>query len=145
MKTKRDITEPDSGYSRLESQISWYDKKCGRAQDYYKGAKVFEIICAAAIPLIARDYPQITAILGAIIVSLEALQHLNQWQHNWITYRSTCEALRHEKYTYLARSGPYNLDDQNALKALVERVEGLISTEHSKWISNQERIANPKK
>jgi hypothetical protein len=64
---------------------------------------------------------------------------LNQWQHNWITYRSTCEALRHEKYSYIARSGSYgDLDNESAKKTLVERVESLVSTEHAKWITRQE-------
>ena len=30
------------------------------------------------------------------------------------------------------------MDDNTAKQALVERVESLISTEHSKWISRQE-------
>jgi hypothetical protein len=78
-------------------------------------------------------------VLGCVVIVFEALQQINQWQHNWITYRSTCEALRHEKYSYLGRSGPYkNMDDITAKQALVERIESLISTEHSKWISRQE-------
>jgi hypothetical protein len=35
------------------------------------------------------------------------------------------------------------MDDQQALKALVERVESLVSTEHAKWITRQEY--DPKK
>ena len=40
--------------------------------------------------------PWITATLGVLAVVLEGVQQLNQWQHNWITYRLTCEALRHD-------------------------------------------------
>lgn len=86
--------------------------------------------------------PIIAAADGAIIVVLEAVQQLNQWQHNWVTYRSTCEALRHEKYTYLGRVGPYDdIDDTATRKVLVARVESLISTEHSKWVG---RLQNEK-
>lgn len=131
--------EPDSGYQRLESQISWYDKRSGQAQNCYKWLKIIEIGCAAFVPLFAQINGIVTAILGSIIIILEVLQQINQWQHNWITYRSTCEALRHEKYSFLGRSGPYkDLDEAIAKQALVERVESLISTEHSKWISRQE-------
>jgi len=131
--------EPDSGYSRLEAQIRWYDRRSGQAQTYYKRLKFIEIICAALVPFISQINSTATAILGAMVVVLESTQHINQWQHNWITYRSTCEALRHEKYSYLGRSGPYKaLDGTTATQALVERVESLISTEHSKWISRQE-------
>jgi len=30
------------------------------------------------------------------------------------------------------------MDDQQALKALVERVESLVSTEHAKWITRKD-------
>jgi hypothetical protein len=86
----------------------------------------------------------VAAALAGVVLVLEAAQQLNQWQSNWITYRSTCEALRHEKYSYLGRSGVYdNLKNQDAKKTLVERVEALVSTEHAKWISRQEYSHKP--
>lgn len=82
------------------------------------------------------------AFLGAAIAIFEGANQVNQWQHNWITYRATCEALRHEKYTFIARADPYDFDDGvKARKLLVERVESLISTEHSKWIAVQDEAA----
>lgn len=137
--------EPNSGYLRLEQQIQWYDSKSGSAQRWYKRVKFCEFALSGFVPISALLLQnRITAVIGAVAVLLEGLQQLNQWQHNWITYRSTCEALRHEKYSYLARSGSYDgLDDAQAFKALVERVESLVSTEHAKWISRQE--FDPKK
>jgi Protein of unknown function (DUF4231) len=135
--------EPDSGYERLESQIRWYDQKSGSAQRYFKWGRYFVIAASATIPIVALlEYNVVAAVLGGLIAINEAIQHVNQWQHNWITYRSTCEALRHEKYTYIERADPYDgFDDREARKLLVERVESLISTEHSKWIASQEKAA----
>jgi hypothetical protein len=131
--------EPNSGYPRLEQQIQWYDSRSGDAQWYYKRVKIAEFVLSAFVPATALWNGWVTAIIGATAVVLEGLQQLNQWQHNWITYRSTCEALRHEKYSYLARSGLYDeMNDDEAKKALAERVEALVSTEHAKWISRQE-------
>ena len=131
--------EPDSGYARLETQIRWYDAKSQSAQWWYKRIKFVQFVGGALIPIVANLHAMSTAIIGAVVIVLEGLQQLNQWQHNWITYRSTCEALRHEKYSYIASSGVYDgLDAAAARKALVERVESLISTEHSKWTSRQE-------
>ncbi len=137
--------EPDSGYLRLEQQIRWYDSKSGSAQWWYKRVKFCEFFLSGLVPIAALTLVGwITAVIGALAVILEGLQQLNQWQHNWITYRSTCEALRHEKYSYLARSGSYlGLDDDLARKMLVERTESLVSTEHAKWITRQE--FDPKK
>ncbi|WP_293339798.1 DUF4231 domain-containing protein [Parvibaculum sp.] len=135
--------EPSSGYERLESQISWYDEKSKLAQRNFKWGRYLVLAASSAVPIAALlEYNLIAAILGGLVAVTEAVQHVNQWQHNWITYRSTCEALRHEKYTYIERADPYDaLDDASARKLLVERVESLISTEHSKWIASQERAA----
>lgn len=139
--------EPDSGYARLEQQIRWYDSKSGSAQRYFKSTKVVEFACGAIVPIAAlvKDGGIVAAGLSAVVIVLEGLQHLNQWQHNWITYRSTCEMLRHEKYSFLARSGQYEgLEDDVARRLLVENVEGLVSTEHAKWLSRQTEQAKAK-
>jgi hypothetical protein len=138
--------EPDSGYARLEAQISWYDDKSGSAQFWYKATKILVIAAAAGVSITALlGWNVVAALLGALTAICESLQHLYQWQHNWITYRSTCEALRHEKYTYLEKANPYDDgDDVARRRKLVERVESLISTEHSKWIANQAKAATSK-
>jgi hypothetical protein len=61
---------------------------------------------------------------------------LNQFQASWIAYRSTCEALKHEKFLYLAQAGPYE-SNEKAIALLAERIEGLVSQEHAKWVSAQ--------
>jgi hypothetical protein len=82
-------------------------------------------------------YPVIiTGSLGALIVVLEALQGLYQFQSNWISYRSSCEGLRHEKYLWLAKAGHY-ADAKDPDRLLAERIESLISMEHAKWVSTQ--------
>src|SRR5262245_32548333 len=55
---------------------------------------------------------------------------------NWITYRSTAEALKREKHLFLATAGPYGAENPHSL--LAERVESLVSQEHAKWASGQE-------
>jgi hypothetical protein len=47
-------------------------------------------------------------------------------------------ALRHEKYLFLAAAGPYAKSEQ-PLPLLADRIEGLISQEHAKWLSAQEQ------
>jgi hypothetical protein len=131
----------DPIFSRLEDEIRWYSRKSARCQRLYKWLKFVEIVAAAAIPLLAGfDTPvEVLAVLGALIVVLEGLQHVNQYQSNWITYRSTCEALKHEKFLYLARAGPYEVERPHSL--LAERIESLISQEHAKWVSARKEPA----
>jgi hypothetical protein len=82
----------------------------------------------------------ILAALGSAVVVLEGVLQLNQYQQNWISYRATCEALRHEKYLFLAGAGPYAVT-ANGRALLAERIEGLISQEHAKWVSTREEAA----
>jgi Protein of unknown function (DUF4231) len=125
---------------RLENQITWYDTRSGYCQKMYKGLKLAELIAAAGVPLFAglAQNAWITGALGAAVVVLEGVQHLNQYHTNWMSYRSTAEALKHEKYLHAAKAGPYVVSDApDAL--LAERVEGLISQEHAKWVTQREQ------
>ncbi|MEW5912341.1 MAG: DUF4231 domain-containing protein [Thermodesulfobacteriota bacterium] len=123
---------------RLDDQIDWYDRKSRYNQKVFKILKVAVILAAAGVPLCAGlGAPSlVTGGLGAVIMVLESLQQLNQYQHNWITYRSTCELLKHEKYLYLSSAGPY-CNAENPIALLAERVESLVSQEHAKWVSAQ--------
>jgi hypothetical protein len=141
----------DPTWDRMEDQIGWYDRKSLRYQKTYKRIKVVEIIAAAAIPFLsALNISQGSASqsghliswtiggLGLLITILEGVLQLNQYQQNWIAYRSACEGLKHEKFAYLAKAAPYNSADPHAL--LAERVEALISQEHAKWASVQQQV-----
>ena len=127
---------PNSGYVRLETQIEWYDKKSVWNQRWFKRFKLIEIVAAASITLVATQMPVVAAGLGALIVVLEGVQHLYQFQHNWTSYRATAEALQHEKFLFLAGAEVYeDLDEKASKRLLARRVESLISTEHAKWLS----------
>ena len=120
---------------RLEDQIAWYDRKSQTAQKRYKALKLSQVVIAGLIPLAsALPVPEtpfrwVTAALGLLVLIIEAIQQMNQDQQNWIAYRSTCEALKHEKYLYLAAAGPYGNPDRSEkrIALLADRIEGLIS------------------
>lgn len=135
-----DATSPT--LQRLDDQIDWYDKKSQNAEFWFKRLKLVQLVTAGVIPMLAifgiPGTDKVTAILGLVILVAEGLQQLNQYQTNWISYRSTCEALRHEKYLYLAKAGPYAKAEQ-ALPLLADRIEGLISQQHAKWLSAQQQ------
>ena len=98
---------------RLEDQIAWYDRKSLSNQRTYKRFKVTEILAAAVIPFLAafnvRETTWVAGGLGVVVTVLEGVLHLNQYQQNWITYRSTCEPLKHEQ------SRPLRKRDRSAL------------------------------
>jgi Protein of unknown function (DUF4231) len=133
---------------RLDDQIAWYSSKSSAAHRTFKRLKVAEIIAAAMIPFIAglhfryaTEYSGLaTGALGVLVTVIEGLIHLNQYQQNWTSYRATSEALKHEKFTYLAKAGPYApAADPHAL--LAERVESLVSQEGARWMDSQQQEA----
>jgi len=125
--------DTDPTWGRLEDQLGWYDRKSQAAQRAYKRVKVAQLLLAAGVPVaVASGAPGIlTAVLGGLVVVLEGVQQLYQWQTTWVLYRATAEALKHERYLYLAQAGPYSGRDRHRL--LAERIEGLVSQEHAKW------------
>ncbi len=129
-------------WARLEDQIAWYSSKSQLNQRWFKLLKLCQIVAAAVIPVAAAESAPAWLIsgLGALILVLEGVQQLQQYQQNWTTYRSTAERLKHEKFLFLAGAGPYAAAaNQEAL--LAERVEGLVSQEHAAWASHQEEPA----
>jgi len=139
----------DSGptMERLEDQIKWYDKHGIVNRLMFLTQKTIVIVAAALIPFLSGlklsgewlgigATQWISGGLGVLIAILESLQQLHQYHANWIGYRATCEALRREKFLYLAKAGPYaGANDPGVL--LAERVESLASQENAKWTAAQ--------
>jgi hypothetical protein len=131
------MTENEYISSRLEDQINWYSKKSDTCQARFKSLRLIEIIAATFIPLltgIGDKFPSgqwIIALLAVLIALVAAASSLFKYHENWILYRITSEQLKHEKYLYMTKSGPYAGTD--GFNLLVERVEALISKESNSW------------
>jgi len=139
-----DEVKSHPAWHRLENQREWYSKKGALNQKRYKGLKLAQIVLAAAIPIIALlpipNTKYFVAIFGALIAILEGTQQLYQFHTLWTEYRSTAECLKHEKYLFLSLIGPYReLNQDEALLLLAERIEDHISKEHAKWIDTSKK------
>ena len=123
---------------RLESEISWYNKKSLRNKWGYYILRILEIVCAVSIPFIMGYVNDLTpglkftaGLLGVVVGIISGFLGLFQTQENWVSYRTTCETLRHEKFFFQTKSKPYDCEDPFPM--LVERVEMLISKENTSW------------
>jgi hypothetical protein len=128
--------------ARARDQIAWYDEKSQANQRWFKRLKICQIVTAAAIPVAAGVSAPIWLVggAGALIVVLEGLQQLQQYQQNWTSFRATCERLKHEQFLYLAKAGPYGVA-ANPEALFAERVEGLVSQENAAWVSQHEEAS----
>ena len=134
-------------WCRLQNQREWYSKESAKNKTYYHLMKLSQIILAGLIPIITLiDFSvtkYIVATFGAIIAALEGIQQLFQFHALWFEYRSTSEQLKHEKYLFLALSGPYRgFSQEDGLLLLSERIEEHISKEHAKWIDTSKKAAS---
>jgi hypothetical protein len=150
MTTITDLSTDDPVEKRLADQLAWYSQKSRAARRAFKRIKVVEIISAALIPFFTgQTWPYVNYMiggLGVLITVLEGVLHLNQYQENWTNYRNTAESLKHEKFLFLAKAGPYaNIADVKI--ELAQRVEALISQENSQWVATAQKSgqANPAK
>lgn len=141
-----DFAANHPAWLRLETQLQWYDNKSVHSQCWYKRIKLAQVALAVMIPvmsLLPADYGKwATAISGTTIALLEAVQQMNQYSTLWVTYRSTAERLKHEKFLFLSAAGPYRgLPEPERLIQLAERVEEHVSTEHANWFNETRRAA----
>lgn len=151
MSTDQSILAPEfaanhPAWLRLENQLKWYDSKSLQSQRWYKRLKFAQVSLAVLIPvmnLLPSDIAKwATAISGTVIALLEAIQQMNQYSTLWVTYRSTAEHLKHEKFLFLSAAGPYRgLSEPERLTHLAERVEEHVSTEHANWFNESRRVA----
>ena len=141
-----DQVKKHPAWLRMEDQLNWYSEKSALNKKWYNGLKLIQIVLASVIPIISLigmpNAKYIVAVFGAVIAILEGCQQLYQFHKIWSEYRSTAEYLKHEKYLFLSLSGPYrNLNQEEALLFLAERIEEHISKEHAKWIDITQKAA----
>jgi hypothetical protein len=142
------MTPEDYMTQRVDDQVSWYERKSMSAQNWFKRLRWVEMVCAAAIPVLAAysasEPARLTvALLGALVVILASLLSLGRYQENWIEYRTTCESLRREKFCYLTEVEPYDSSQEDRFALFVQRIENLISKENSQWAQLARNAAKP--
>lgn len=127
--------------NRLDGQKGYYSKSSAWNKKWYLWLKTVEIASAALIPFLINLGDKqsqlllgIAGALGAVVVILEGVQGVFQFHHNWTSYRTTSEALKHEKHLFEASAGPYRSAD-NPETLLAERIEAIISQENKTWVS----------
>lgn len=123
---------------RLDPEIEWYDKKSKSNKCWFVWLRISEIVAAASIPLLngfSKDHIYmlvISGILGVIIIMITGISGLLRFQENWVSYRTTCETLKHQKYLYQVNAYPYNTTEKDQF--FVQTIESIISKENSEWV-----------
>src|SRR5664279_1602304 len=104
----------DLVWAEFCGQFKSYDRSASRSRLAYQWSKVLAIAIAAAVTVCAAigAVAWVTATLAALVVVLEGLQQMFQWQRNWIEYRRTAESMRQRGLAFAARTGAYTGPDR---------------------------------
>ena len=123
---------------RLEDQIEWYDKKSQWNKKRFIWLSTLVLIFASTIPLLSGIsnldgiYWRLSiGLLGALIAVFTGVLSIFKFYENWIAYRTTSETLKYEKYLYLTKTSPYDVD--NSFSVFVSHVENILSKENKNW------------
>jgi hypothetical protein len=143
---KETMENPNPAVSAVTQQSDWYGAKSRSNRAIFVRLKMFQLLMAAAIPVIAvasaGDIQRWTnAILGALIGIIEGLLQLGQFQQNWLLYRTTREALKSEALLHSALAGPYaDITDPDSV--YVVRCDSIMLGERSKWLTTQQQVSS---
>ncbi len=126
---------PSATLRRLADQIDFFDQKSMVHKRTFKILNTSGLIAAAIITVSAAlSLPEwVVPVLGASIVVLNGQHTMNRSHENWLIHRSTCEALKHEKYLFLANAGVYR-DVESPESLLAERIEDLLQNQYRGWL-----------
>jgi len=124
---------------RLDEQINYYEKAAGRAKLMHVRLQSAIIVLSVMVP-VAVSHPQDWSgwlrivVVGAslLLPAMTGLTSFRKYGETWITFRTTAELLKSEKYLFLTGSGRYR-DNPHAFHDLVEAVEALLIAEHTKF------------
>jgi len=133
--TKEEFSKFLSG--RYAELLGYYDKRAVSAKRGHNAASIYVLVVSIAIaPLQALSLDSTGSHLGRVLVMIlsptlalaTGIAAHFRCHENWLSYRSTWDALNRELSIHDAKAGPYqNLSDPDAL--FVERVEGIASSE----------------
>ena len=134
---------------RVRAQRDWHSAKAAWNKRRYYLMEVATLLSGAAIPIVnvwGADSVYwtrvISAVLGAIVVVAAGIGKLFKFQENWLQYRTVVEALDREEEHYKIGASEYAGLDQGARdKLLVERIEGLLSSTTSQFITTHRSAA----
>lgn len=130
---------------RYNQEVKWYDGMSKSNKKRYELCQSSMIILSAVTPILAlTTNAWITAGVASILAVITNIQKVFKFQENWISYRTTCETLRHEKHFFDASCNEYE-EVEDKEKLFIERVESLISRESTLWVNNMKKIEDEKK
>jgi|GEM_PF-440741 len=123
--------------NRVENQLSYYSAKSKLNKTLYYRYKTAQMLAAALLPFISAfitefDWTKyLVAFLGTVVTVMEGILSIGKYHEQWVTYRTTAERLRQEKFLFLMETGIYS--EADAKQQFVNKIEMLLGSETTGW------------
>lgn len=126
---------------RVDDQLSYYASAASRAKQHHVRTQSVIIFLGVLVPVVVNlpeswfgfvdDTPIQVAVtvLSLTLAILTGIVNFRKYGELWLTYRTTEEMLKHEKYMYLTRSGGY-ASIEKPERIFVQKIEAIIADEH---------------
>ena len=130
----------DGQYADL---LAFYDRRAVTAKFGHNCCSIYVIVISVAIaPIQALSLGHDSSDKGKIIVAVisptlaivAGLAAHFKFHENWLSYRSTWDAMRRELALMKAGAGPYS-DSQDRNAQFVERIEAMVANEAKEFYS----------
>ena len=127
---------------RFQDQKNYYDRKAVKYQKKWLLLSVI-IVLLSPIPLVVLSFVELPITAKVVILGVSylstvfgSLLSLLKYRELWISYRTTEQEMLKEYYQYKTGTGAYAGigDDEERFKLFVERIEGIMAQERSKWL-----------
>ena len=143
------MNEQDYLSDRVDDQLTYYKGAASKSKKTFNRMQILIIVLGVLVPVVVNVpknwipalpmiNPEIAlqlsvTIMSLIVAILTGVLNFKKYGDLWLSFRMTEELLKHEKFTFLTRSGTYSGDD--AFNVFVQKIESLISHEHNKFHS----------
>jgi hypothetical protein len=122
--------------TRLDQYQQWYDRKSVKTKAIYLRMRTISVVGGVLVPVVINInglYAKIAAtVISLIVAGCVGLESVYRYRDQWKNYRSTEQALGHQRVYFQTRTGDYEgLSADAAFRLLVERVESAIAAENA--------------
>ncbi len=128
---------------RVDNQMNYYSRASRSLKQKHTISQITIISLGLIIPVIVNlegdwfkmiggsEFIRITTtILSLILAVFSGIANFLKFGELWITFRSTLEALKREKYFFITSSGKYR-NSEAGFHIFVENIEAILSNENA--------------
>jgi len=120
---------------RYNDQVDWYNRKSNLYKSMNYLIQIPIIFIAAIIPIFAvLEEKWITVMLSAVMAIFIGISNFCKFEEKWHNYRTTCETLKKELHYCKSKINEYH-DTAEPEELFIQRVESIISREHTRWLT----------